>query len=86
MILNVVDHGMSISDAVSAKRFHEQYLPDRIFMENGALAPAVIDALLEMGHKLQIRKPIGSVQAILIENGRLHGASDPRSSGRATGH
>ncbi len=86
VILNVVDHGMPLFDAVAAKRFHEQYLPDRIFIENGALTPDVIDELLEMGHKLQIRTPIGRVQAILIENGRLHGASDPRGSGRATGH
>jgi gamma-glutamyltranspeptidase/glutathione hydrolase len=86
VILNVVDHGMSLHDAVSAKRFHEQYLPDYIFIENGALDAAVIDGLLEMGHGLQIRRPIGNVQAILIENGRLHGASDPRGSGRATGH
>jgi gamma-glutamyltranspeptidase/glutathione hydrolase len=86
VIVNVVDHGMPLYDAVSAKRFHEQYLPDRIYIENGALAPEVVDELLEMGHKIMIRKPIGRVNAVLIENGRLTGASDPRGAGLAIGH
>jgi gamma-glutamyltranspeptidase/glutathione hydrolase len=86
VILNVVDHGMTLPGAVAAGRFHEQYLPDCIFIENGALDPATIDALLELGHKIQIRKPIGDVQAVLIEGGRLTGASDPRGAGRAVGH
>ncbi len=86
VILNVVDYGMPIEEAVTARRFHEQYLPDRIYIENRALAPDVIDALIEMGHKIEIREPIGEVQAIMIERGKLTGACDPRGSGRAVGH
>lgn len=86
VILNVLDYGMPLVDAVAAKRFHEQYLPDVIYIENGALAEGVIDRLLTMGHKIQIRKPIGNVQAIILENGKLTGVSDPRGVGRAVGH
>lgn len=86
VILNVVDHGMTLFDAVAAKRFHEQYLPKQIFVENGALEPTVIDSLLDMGHKIEIRKPIGNIQAILLDDGRITGVSDPRGSGRAVGH
>lgn len=86
VILNVVDHGMPLCDAVSASRFHEQYLPDRIFIENGALDPAAIDGLLSLGHRIEIRRPMGEVQAILVRDGRLTGASDPRGDGRAIGH
>ena len=86
VILNVIDHGMPLCDAVSAGRFHEQYLPDRIFIENGALDRAAIDGLLELGHHVEIRRPMGEVQAILVRDGSLTGASDPRGNGRAIGH
>ena len=86
VILNVTDHGMALDEAVSAGRFHEQYLPDVIYAENGALEAGVIDALLEIGHKIQNRKPIGNVQAVLVGDGELTGASDPRGAGRAVGH
>ena len=77
---------MGRGEAVAARRCHEQYLPDRIYIENGALAPDVIDELLAIGHRIEIRKPIGNIQAILIEDGTLTGVSDPRGSGRAIGH
>jgi gamma-glutamyltranspeptidase/glutathione hydrolase len=86
VFLNVVDYGMPLFDAVSAKRFHEQYTPEPIYIENGALGNECIDALLEMGHRIEIRKPIGEVQAILIEGSRLTGVSDPRGNGRAVGY
>ena len=86
VILNVVDHGMRLRDAVSAGRFHEQYLPDRIYAENEALAPATIDGLLALGHKIEIRRPIGEIQAILVGEGTLTGVSDPRGAGRAVGY
>ncbi|MCK5406583.1 MAG: gamma-glutamyltransferase [Candidatus Krumholzibacteria bacterium] len=86
VIVNVIDRGMGLGEAVAARRFHEQYLPDRIYIENGALAPDVIDELLAIGHRIEIRKPIGNIQAILIEDGTLTGVSDPRGSGRAIGH
>jgi gamma-glutamyltranspeptidase/glutathione hydrolase len=86
VILNVIDHDMTLVDAVDAGRFHEQYLPDRIYVENGALGPQVVDDLLELGHRIEIRKPIGEVQAILIEGGRLRAVSDRRGDGRAAGY
>jgi gamma-glutamyltranspeptidase/glutathione hydrolase len=86
VILDVIDHGMSLHDAVSAGRFHEQYLPDRIYVENGALTAESIDRLLDLGHKIEIRKPIGEVQAVEVGEGGLTGVSDPRGDGRAVGH
>lgn len=86
VILNVIDRDMPLFDAVAAGRFHEQYLPDRIYVENGALVPDAIDCLLEMAHRIEIRKPIGNVQAILVKEGTLNGVSDPRGNGRAVGH
>jgi len=87
VILNVIDRQLTIKEAVTAGRFHEQYLPDVIFVENGGISAGAIDYLLEAGHKIRIRKPIGDVQAILVrDDGALGGASDPRGDGRAVGH
>ncbi|HEX9951530.1 MAG TPA: gamma-glutamyltransferase [Rubricoccaceae bacterium] len=48
-ILNVVDHGMTVSEAVAAPRVHHQWLPDVLFAERGALARDVADALRARG-------------------------------------
>src|SRR5690349_7397504 len=45
VIVNVVDQGMSLADAVAAPRIHHQALPDVIFYERSSLAAAVIDSL-----------------------------------------
>ena len=45
-ILNVVDHGMTIQEAVDAPRIHHQWLPDTVFIERFALSPDT-RALLE---------------------------------------
>lgn len=86
VIVNVLDHGMSAYDAVCAGRFHHQYLPDRIYAENGALERRVVGDLIGMGHKIEIREPMGNVQVIHVKDGVLYGASDPRSGGLAVGY
>jgi gamma-glutamyltranspeptidase/glutathione hydrolase len=92
VVLNLVDHGMNIQEAVDAPRIHHQWLPDVIKHEKYGLAADVVKALEAMGHKLQPAKeaaPIGMVHAIQIEAGtgvRL-GASDSRSvDGRSVGY
>ncbi|MDX6806980.1 gamma-glutamyltransferase [Terrihabitans rhizophilus] len=51
-IVNVIDHGMDIQEAVDAPRFHHQWLPDQITIEPRALSPDTIKILTEMGHKV----------------------------------
>ncbi len=51
-ILNVVDHGMTIQEAVDAPRIHHQWQPDRITIEPRALSPDTIRLLAEKGHKV----------------------------------
>lgn len=85
-LLNVLEHGMSMEEAVDAGRFHHQWMPDRIFMEDGALSPAVQDSLRQMGHQLEERSSIGRVDAILRQpDGKLQGAADPRGDDQAGG-
>ncbi|MCX5515723.1 gamma-glutamyltransferase [Kaistia algarum] len=68
-ILNVVDFGMTIQEAVNAPRVHAQWLPDILFAEPYALSPDTVRALAERGHKVRLQKPWGAVEAILLGSG-----------------
>jgi gamma-glutamyltranspeptidase / glutathione hydrolase len=87
-IMNVVDFGMSVTQAVNAPRVHHQHLPDLIYFENRGLSPEVQGALEALGHTLQERGGVsGDVQAIMVlEDGTLLAHSDPRLGGTAMGH
>ena len=79
-ILNVVDFGMNVQEAVDAPRFHHQWLPDELRYERRGLSPDTIALLEERGHKLVARERQGAVQAIAVdaETGILEGGADPR--------
>jgi gamma-glutamyltranspeptidase/glutathione hydrolase len=88
VILNVVDFGMNIQEAVDSPRIHHQWYPDQIFFERRGLPRDVIENLERRGHKLVERAGYqGEIQAILIdENGVKYGAVDPRGYGLAMGY
>ena len=66
IILNVVDHGMNIQEAVNAPRIHHQWLPDQISAEPFALSPDTARILTGMGYKIVEQAPWGAAEAILI--------------------
>jgi gamma-glutamyltranspeptidase/glutathione hydrolase len=85
-ILNVIDHGMTMQEAVSAKRFHHQWLPDLIQYEPEAIDTLTVTRLAEMGHHLKRTGKIGRVDAILFwPEGRMEGGADPRGDDTAKG-
>jgi gamma-glutamyltranspeptidase/glutathione hydrolase len=90
-IMNVVDHGMTISEAVSAPRFHHQWIPDVIQYEadRGAFTEATVAQLEALGHKLTPRV-LGNAQGVVIDpsTGIRMGGPDPRRqpSSFAAGH
>lgn len=81
VISNVIDHGMSISEAVMAPRFHMQWLPDELRVEKYGLVKDTEDALKAMGYDIQVKAPMGDVNAILVdhESGVIYGSGDPRA-------
>jgi len=86
-ILNVIDYGMGMQEAVASPRIHHQWKPDMIYYESGALSPQIMRELGEMGHSLQDRGNIGRVDAILVlPDGKLEGGADPRGDDSAQGY
>lgn len=87
-ILNVLDYGMNIQDAVDAPRFHHQWLPDSIDVEPSAFSPAVTSKLKQMGYRFTPRETWGAVEAIYIDPKTkvINGANDNRRpAGKAIG-
>ena len=85
VILNVIEHRMSLADAMRAPRLHHQALPDTLRYESGGLAPAVMDSLRAMGHALGERSALVNVNAIMRVEGGYHGVKEPRAAGGAVG-
>lgn len=96
-ILNVIDYGMTVQEAVDAPRFHQQWLPDLTNVENFAISPDTRKLLEAAGHKLGAPQPANHMTALLIGapslggkpvgNNRFYGANDPRrNSGLAMGY
>ncbi len=81
-IVNVVDHGMNVQQAIDAPRFHHQWLPDRIAYEKFGLSADTIAALQARGHTLyESTGAQGVAQAILVnaKEGLLEAAADRRA-------
>lgn len=88
-LINVIDHGMTIQQAVDAPRIHHQWMPDQIRYEPLGIVADVKDKLQAMGHKFTDRPGyMGDCEAIMIEDktGVRLGASDPRRGGKAVGY
>lgn len=78
-ILNVIEFDHNMQQAVSAKRFHHQWLPDLIYTEKGAIDSITRVKLQAKGYIIAPRGPMGRVDAILkTKQGGYQGAADPR--------
>jgi gamma-glutamyltranspeptidase/glutathione hydrolase len=85
VVLNVIDFGMTVQEAVDQPRLHNQWKPDKLYLEKG-FSPDTKAILEKMGHHLEEVTSVGSVEAILMDGGWLQGAQNGRSAGKAAGY
>ena len=96
-MINAIDYGMNVQEAVDAPRFHQQWLPDVTNVEAYALSPDTRKILIDMGHNLGVPQPANHLAAIIVGapslggkpvgNNRFYGANDPRrNTGLALGY
>src|SRR5713226_6124271 len=86
ILMGVVEYGMNIQEAANAPRFHHQWLPDVVLLEQWS-SPDSAKLLEQMGHKVEF-KPYwsdGECIAVDLKTGERLGASDGRNNGKAVG-
>ena len=86
IIMNVIDFGMNMEDAVETPRFHHQWLPDMIQFESSGFSPETINALENRGHAFKYRGSIGEANCIQVEDGFIYGSADSRRNSSALGY
>jgi len=85
-ILNTLAFGKNMQEAVSAPRFHHQWLPDEVYVEKGAISLPTRNYLQGKGYKIVERSAFGRVDAILVKsNGDLETGADPRGNDTGMG-
>ncbi len=78
MIVNMIDHGLNIADAMHRPRMHHQWYPDRLEVEAG-FGVDTIQLLEERGHKIVVKESTyTSLQTVAYRDGLFRGAADPR--------
>ncbi|MBZ5554264.1 MAG: gamma-glutamyltransferase [Acidobacteriia bacterium] len=94
-IINVIDFGMNIQEAVDAPRIHHQWMPDELQVEPVGFSADTLTILRTEGYQLKLmvsplwgNQFLGDAQAILVDpkTGVRMGAADPRRSGKAMGY
>ena len=88
VILNVLDFGMNVQDAIDASRIHHQWQPDKLSLERG-ISPDTVALLKSRGYDVDYAPGVvvAQVAAIVSDSGWLQGGSDGRSAmGKAAGY
>lgn len=90
----VIDHKMSLNEAIGVPKIWNTANVDRISyevpmkgFEKYTVTPETIAKLIEMGHAEPTTAASGALQAIMyLEDGTLYGTADPRQDGKAVGN
>jgi gamma-glutamyltranspeptidase/glutathione hydrolase len=86
VISNVIDHRMSLPEAIAAPRLHHQGLPDSLMVEQDGFVGETLDSLRARGHGVSERGWWGDVEGIIRTPAGWQGVSDPRRGGGGSGY
>jgi gamma-glutamyltranspeptidase/glutathione hydrolase len=80
-VLNIIDHGMTIAEAIEASRIHHQWLPDATAVEKQAMSPDTRSIYEGYGHPIREVGGIGAAMGVYhdLETGVFSGAADSRA-------
>ncbi len=86
VLLSALVYGDDAGQAVARPRLHHQWRPDEVRVETGWTNNSTLDGLKARGHTVvSYKKSVGVVQAIVVKDGLITAASDPRKGGRPAG-
>lgn len=88
VFVNLVDHGMTIDQAVDAPRLHHQHRPDRVRIERRRPpSDEILAELKRMGHRVTKGNDQGAANCIVLDpdSTAAYGYADPRKGGLALG-
>jgi len=77
VMFNLIDYGMTLTEAIEAPRIHQQWLPDETYYERFGLSADTLAILTARGHKLVERRHGNHVAAIVVGGPRIAGATPP---------
>ena len=80
IVTNTIDYNMDIASATTAPRIHSQWLPDKLFVENG-IKTETREKLAAKGHNVEETRSLGSAHSITKIGNYYYGFSDPRREG-----
>ena len=85
-IVNVIEFGLSMQQAVAEGRFHHQWLPDHIKIEKDRFNKENMESLIKIGHQFKEVNSMNRIDAILVlPDGKYEGGADPRGDDKAIG-
>ena len=85
-LIDIIDFKMSPEDAVNKPKFHHQWLPDVIDVED-TFNKNVVDELRKIGYKISVKSGIGRTEVIMIQpDGTIIGVGDGRGEDAAVGY
>lgn len=85
VIFDVLDFGMNPQDAVDLPRFHMQWKPDVLYLQDGFSAQTE-GALKTMGYNIKPTDSVARVEAIVVSRGTLEGGTESRLHGKVAGY
>jgi len=88
ILTGIIDEGLNVTQAVEQPRFHHQWMPDTLRVEDVGLSPDTIEILESRGHKIDVSPAWSDGECVSVDpkTGERMGASDPRFPGKAVGY